>query len=228
MADYHGQTVDILEDCEDSSLAAGLTEVDTGGFLTLASAAQYAEDTHSHQLDYTSLDAAAYIHYDLAQDNVSFGFWWRSGSLSISQNAIMAFVESTAGGYVLRISHDTQDGGNPNRLRFYDGTTYANVNISAGTWYWITVQVNRGAAINAKVYDTSHNQVGSDISLTAINNQINHVSIGNYGTTSKTNEITYYDSFVIDITDWTYPLIGWATGGSSIIPILNSYKFRRL
>ncbi len=136
--------------------------------------------------------------------NFSIGFWFK---LPNNTNGIIMF----------------QDAGQNIRLYYYDsyfrlrGTDWTATTIAAtqNTWYWLTLDMVRNGISTLRVYDTNDNQVGSDSTVTAYNAAMSVVDF--FGGADDNPTAAYLDEVVVDITDATWPLLGWETGAGDIV-----------
>jgi len=227
MATFMAQAVDIYEDFEDASLATGLTETDVDGLLTVNSANRYYAGSRSMEVT-VGTDDDAYIEATPAANNLSVGFWyytnnpnaWDFGNrFALFGHAAMAEIVGL---------RDLYDDDRVVEVRWGSAPySTSQIGISSNTWYWITCQYNRNATSYVRVYDTSHNIVGtvsedlSDIPA----DYAPYFRIGRvYGALHDT---AYWDDLVIDYTNYVFPLLGWSVGGGTVVPQIMQF-YRRL
>jgi hypothetical protein len=233
MATYQGQTVDVYEDFEDA--LSTWVETDLQSKINVAdSAAEYAgTNGMSALLDGTGL---GYIHYPVGSTltAASLGFWfysghladWSGGPVIVSVCDIAEPPTNVWNTYVVR-----EQSGADNVIRFrIRGTAWANgPTIVDNTWYWLTVLATRNGTCTLRVYDTSAAQVGSDATVTGLDNVTNGFTFGKCGAGALTNSF-YFDDIVLDWTDATFPLLGWSVGGgatSKVPQLMAQYRRRR-
>jgi hypothetical protein len=236
MATFHGQTVDIYEDFEDSTLATGLTESDTNNILTINSSGRYYVGSYSCAIDLTSgNNNPARIGYTLASaGSISFGFWYYTAPYSSNgkENSMFMITSGGVGHKAFQIWDDQTWGGTRN-LSFTEmgaGTT-----VSSSTWYWITGKWEAGVGATLRVYDTSHSQVGSDITTTGSGgdyhaDNADDIRIGFSGDEwSNYSDTINFDDYVIDETNMLWPILGWDTGGTtSVVPQIWKHMIRMM
>jgi hypothetical protein len=217
MATAYGQTVDVYEDQEDSTITP-LTETDTGGFLTLADATYHWEGTHAAKIDYTSLNANAFLNYDIISNSVSVGFAYRvlTGRSAWAFGPQIFQIKNDSLGNLIYINDTYSD---TLHLSFQgSGLTTRDVVVTAGTWYWISLKFVRNGECRIAVYDAAHAEVQADMAMTgtAANYATNDVNIG-CCTSDAISGQAYYDTILIDNTSAAHPLLGWATAAPVII-----------
>jgi hypothetical protein len=211
MATFHGQTVDIWEDFEDSTLETGLTETDTGSIVTIPDTAQHYAGSASMGVAAAS-GANGYIEYTPGVDNSSIGFWYRTSSLAnwqwgptfvvfghAAMNRIICVADHYAGTRYLVV----QWGSAPHAT---DSIACAN-----NTWYWVTIQYNRNTTSYVRVYNTAGEQVAS-VSHSLADYSADYQPYIRWGVVSSDviNSV-YFDDAVVDKTDATFPILGWDT-----------------
>jgi len=208
-------TYDLFEDAEDSTLASGMSEIDTAGKLTLASTAQYYEASHAHQCVHGSDTTVDYLEYEFtpAVSKVSIGLWYRTSTPGAWSGG-PAFIEviQTGVATLARLADQRSGGTNNRQICPYGNDTYV-VNCADSTWYWITLYYENGANMKFRVYDTSHNLVGSEQECDPLADaNAGTIRIGaTFGDTNQSGAYSYLDGIVIDKTDATFPLLGWET-----------------
>lgn len=147
---------------------------------------------------------AAWPEFNIGSDktDASFGFWFRyTGDPAVNKR--LFWVINGGGSDVVIIDYQRVT----DTLTFINGANSNGVALSADTHYWVTVDVTQNATSTARVYDTSSAQVGTDFTVTAGNNAIRRVLLGNYNAQLvDTGIVVYFDDFVADWTDATFPL----------------------
>lgn len=86
------------------------------------------------------------------------------------------------------------------------------IDISAGTWYWVTMDYVRAGVCTVRVYDTVGVQVGSDSTVDIFRDSAASSII--FGRTDAHSSAPqppntswiYFDDFTVDVTDATFPL----------------------
>ena len=205
---YPDFAYDVYENFEDASLASGLTLIDTTSAITLPSSTQHYMGSNSMAVDLAGLAAQAQINYDgISSNNISFGFWFRTGSYG-NWDGGPTIINAQNDGYgnLIRIADERNAGSNDRQLAGEGGT----VAVSDYTWYWITVQYNRNATSYWRVYDATNALVGTQQSFTAPDYAVDNILFGSWA--ADFSCIIYFDDLVIDRTDATFPLLGWETG----------------
>jgi hypothetical protein len=242
MATFQGQTVDIYEDFEDATLATGLTETDVDGILTINSSGRYYAGSYSMALDCTTGNHTARIVYTLASSgNISFGFWyftanWTSNGKEIS----VTNVYSGGVGHKAISLWDDQTWAGVRNISFTE--MGAGIAISSATWYWITCKWEAGVGGTLRIYDTSYNQVGSDLTTTGSGGDYHGDSADGLNIGFDGNEWSNFagtinfDEYVIDETSMLWPILGWTAGtslagsvtGVSVIASFQPYIYRTM
>jgi len=209
--DFYGQTVNFYEDFEDA-LNGSWTETDASSVLDPQDAAAKYAGTYGMSVDLDG-DALAYLRLDTASESahVSVGFWYKTVAEDLSP-ALIFFRAFPGSGYTLQL---------------YEGTTYLMMrgadgyqnaqSVSNNTWYWITVDIVQNDTSTLRVYDTSHNEVGTAVTTTANNTAIQRIDIGRVtddSLSTRTGAI-YFDEFVEDHDGGVYPILGWAVGATT-------------
>ena len=208
---------DLYENFEDGVLESGLTETDTAGILTLSSTDQYKIGTHSMKIDHTGITTEAYINMgsvNLAA--VSFGFWYRSGSNFANSgdhhNIIRASDGATWGRGLLE-GRSNIDGHHV----LFNNNSSEEYEIEDYTWYYITVKFDPANSLMSwRVYSESYELVWSSTQSTGGTGNIAIWFLGTFDG-SSINSAIYYDSFIMDSTDATFPLLGWESGGGPLV-----------
>lgn len=212
MATYMGQTVDVFEDFEDSTLDASLSETDTESNLTVSSGTQYKNGSAAMECDADGMGAPAYLSYTTDVGNISVGFWYRTPALA-DWSYMPALFTFLRGGYSDMAYVEYKYSGDQPYIKFWIAASSTTINVSSGAWYWITGQVNRNATSYWALYDSTGTQVGSTYSSSAADYNVDRARIGmcDIHAISSTE---YFDDYVIDSTDGTFPLLGWESGKS--------------
>ena len=235
MATYFGQTVDVYEDFEDALVT--WVETDLSGVLDPHSAsAQYPGDSGSAgmAIDMTA-SHTAYIRYPVgfASTPVSIGFWFYTGAYGTWANGpFIAFLGDIAelpdNLRVISISRDAGATDNLDKIVIRGNAAPVNGPLIANsTWYWITAQAVRNGTCTVRVYDTSFAQVGADVTCTGNDNAINALTLGGAPGDPTATSI-YFDEYVADWTDATFPLLGWDSGISGTSVPVKSNFYRRM
>lgn len=228
MATFYEQTVDIHEDFEDA-LASPWTESDTASVLDPNSASAKYEGSNGMEVAWSGANTAR-IYADFTGSRsspVSVGFWYNVPAIvegGVVQGNFDYGVDQAAHirFYVRYVTDHIEL-----QMRNNAGTYSSGVTVSSGTWYWVTMQAANDDTCYLRVYDTSHNLVGSEVSVTSeLALDIGQVNIG-YSSLDISGH-AYFDEVVIDYADGTFPLLGWSVGGgASVVPIIMAH-FRRL
>jgi hypothetical protein len=221
MATFHGQTVDIYEDFEDTTLNAELTVIDPAGIVTVSDTNRYMVGTHSMSVDVTTGVNTSNVQKSFGASpcaKASVGFWYYTCNWT-SNGKEMQFCYFRGGGIMLKLitAFDSQDWLGNRNIGFIEFPTSNYITVSSATWYWVTVIWEQGVGTTLRVYDTSHNQVGSDI--TALGGQgvdnhtqtIDDIHIGITDEFANFAGKINFDEYVVDYTDGTFPLLGWDT-----------------
>ncbi len=135
--------------------------------------------------------------------NFSIGFWFKTPA---NTNGIIMF----------------QDAAENCRLYYYDsyfrfrGSDWSiNINATQNTWYWVTIDMVRNGTSTIRVYDTNHDQVGSDGTILSYDAAMSVVDF--FGGADDNPTAAYLDEVVVDTTDATWPLLGWETSAGGIV-----------
>lgn len=222
MATYQGQTVDVYEDFEDST-QTGWTKTDGSGVLTTygAAAAQYPGSTGSGGMLWDAAgNHAANLQYASGSNNssMSFGFWYYMPAQAAWEGRNYAFC---AYDVAVNEVYKLYIGGNADSpitysaiIRNTAGDWSTAITLpSADTWYWLTGQAVQNGDMSISVYNTSNTQVGVTRTTTTGNFATREYRLA--GNNPVTAGDVYWDDFCLDITDATFPLLGWTVGGGA-------------
>ncbi len=92
-------------------------------------------------------------------------------------------------------------------ISFLNGGNSNGVALVAGNFYWVTTQINRNATSYVRVYDSTGVQIGTDATITATDNPIRYLSLGNSTPDAADGSFDFFwDDVTFDYTDSTYPL----------------------
>jgi hypothetical protein len=149
----------------------------------------------------------ANVQYDLGSANTknsaSVGSWvmFSANGSAGSNKRILDFDSSTLNVATVFLQF-------PTRTIGFDGGANSNgVALVAGNFYWVTAQINRNATSYVRVYDSSGTQVGTEATITAADNPIRYLSIGNSFVDAADGSFDFFwDDVTFDYTDSTYPL----------------------
>jgi len=223
VAIFHGQTVDVHEDFE-NALDGSWVETDTDNNIDVNDAAAKYAGTNGMSLDYYGDNAGvekAHIRYNMGAErtDLSVGWWWYSGAMSsFSGSADIAnWAGATTGTTNLRVYYH-KAGGSTYEVDIR-GTGYSanRKAISVNTWYWLTLDLNKNGTCTLRVYNTSGAEVdaGTSVTATANNGVCQYFYLGFTGTPTDEEGVIYYDDFVADWADATFPLLGWTVAGGN-------------
>jgi hypothetical protein len=224
---FHGQTVDIWEDFEDTTLATGLTQEGTSWVFPSTDCSW--EGSASAKLDLSSITTQNLIVYgtsqSILQSTVGVCIAIRIPVISAYLSELLAFFYGTAG-YLFRIFVDYTNG-TSYRLRFNDAVDSLNtyLDVTVGSFYCIAYQFNyTTGVIRFNVYDASHTLLLSS-SFTTTGISWAEIIIGPNSSTQFPG-IVYFDDFAIDYTNGLFPILAWDTSsilsGSGIIDLVSS------
>ena len=213
----------------EAGLPAAWTETDAGGNLNVQSAT--AKYYGSYGMAYDGVNSP-FIRTDFGVNptSISLGFWMYTGvHTDWARNYVVYTDNSTLGAVPIRALWGDTEGGDAKFTLRNDTGTYsaAGVTVADATWYWVTIQATISGTAYLRVYNTSHAQVGAEISV-AVNANNNFRYLNIIGPASS-SAVVYYDDIVIDWTDATYPLLGWETaaGGTNVSKYKKYYDYRR-
>jgi hypothetical protein len=208
-------TYDVYENFDDSSLATGLG---SGGNVTVPSADYAHGGTGSGKI--TSNAKASYFSYYLNLANFSTGFWVRTPATITPNNRYQFFIlENSVGDWVID-SEFVNDGGY--QFQVSNSINYLYVPASTSTWYWVTMQYLRNKNMSINIYNESHSLLGN-YSFSAPNYNSGNMFLGP-SWASVSSGTGYYDDWVMDTTDATFPLLEWETSSSdTTYPQFSSY-----
>jgi hypothetical protein len=205
---------DIYENFEDSSLAVG---IGSAGNVTVPSADYAHGGTGSGKI--TSSNEASYFSYYLNLTNFSTGFWVRTPATITPNNRYQFLIlENSVGDWIID-SEFVNDGGYQFQISNSTDIVYAPA--STSTWYWVTVQYLRNQNMSVNIYNESHSLLGN-YSFSAPNYNSGNIFLGP-SWASVSSGIGYYDDWVIDATDATFPLLGWELNTDSVYPQFSNY-----
>jgi hypothetical protein len=208
-ANFHNQTVDIYEDFEDSTLAAGLTwEYHTSNDVTLSSTEHPYAGLASCKINHQSMGNQANILYFTGASNISAGFWFlcptiASEAVGSNTAQIANPIDSTTSTYAVRVAVQKSSGAYHLVLDWGNSCT-----VLPGSWYWITYQYNGGGTSRLRVYDTSQTQI-LDASHSSPVLHLSELTLGTEQPENLPGTVVYYDEYVIDYTNHAFPILGW-------------------
>lgn len=150
----------------------------------------------------TTVISSLECKFDADKDNISYGHWFKfSANTSVNRNLIRS--QNNSG----------NDSLEPITLRYstrYLGWSPSGNSIgaalTAGSWYWVTVQYNRNATSYLRVYDSSGTQIGAEATTTAPNYPVRRMFVFDYNAQTSDSASSSIDDIIIDYTDATFPL----------------------
>jgi hypothetical protein len=166
----------------------------------LCDGSSYSSGAGASGLEYLTSTGVSYVKYDfgeVATDTISAGVWFYT-TLPDGDSSI--FDPFTIGGV---------GGGDGANAYFYkSGSTRAfnieansghgsDVNINTATWYWIVLTYNKTGNQVLKIYDTSHNLVGSSSTASAGTTSPAYIVLGDSNNSATTGYLLYFDSLRI-------------------------------
>lgn len=154
--------------------------------------------------------SASYITFYLpsTQASISMGFWFYTPAQQNFNAFTFCRLFDTDGTATSILYGDPgADGGGATNIKF--GSNTSLIAVSAGTWYWVTMQMVRNGTSSLSVYtdDTGATQVGATKTITSANFDWQYIrwgAVGAYGVATT----AYFDNLLIDWTDATFPLVG--------------------
>jgi len=198
----------------DNNASATWTVTDASGYLSTSTSAEKAtlsqvnntSDTGTLGIRrvYTTTTTGFFtLNFGADKNNASIGFWYQF-SVNPSNNHCLIRGQNNSGSDALDAIFLRSS------TRYIGWGTTGNNNgaaLTAGTWYWITIQYNRNATSYLRVYTDAGVQVGSEATATAPNVTLRRLYPFNYNNeTSEGSMVSYMDDLVIDYTDATFPL----------------------
>lgn len=216
MATFHGQTVDIYENFEDTSLETGLSFTDSSGYGDLDSTTQYYAGSHSFQWDLNQAAGAnpTYVSYEPADASVSWGFWYRTGSsFTNGKTCEICAVRNSSWTWLMEIA-DCQNWSAVRQIEDVRNSHTYLTGISDSTWYWITMSWVNGTGGKMRIYNTSHELQGEEYTWSSSSTDCAAIYFGPQYRYAQVGSYAYIDELVIDKTSATFPLLGWDTGTS--------------
>lgn len=143
----------------------------------------------------------------------SVGFWLRTANLAAATSArIFYTTEQTPNNLCVGLEQRNTAGQQELYIRNNAGTLSSMVNVTADTWYWVSLYAIRNATCRLEVYDTTGSLVGAQVTVTGNNTSIGNLRFGsasNY-TAQAAGVYHYIDNFVWEY-DGYYPLKPWET-----------------
>jgi len=212
MATFHGQTVDMHEDFEDA-LDGSWTETDNDNNIDPSAAAAAYAGSAGMLLNLNGDEAGgedAFLGYTTGANRtlMSYGFWvYVATSASdylfdavahARDQTSKVYLQRTGGVYKIRIR----------------GTGFADITVSSGTWYWVTVLSVTDDTSTLNVYGTDTVLVDS-VNETGGSGTTNDAITLGIDTPTDQDLDFYFDDLVADWTDATFPLLGWETGAAA-------------
>lgn len=155
--------------------------------------------------------------YDVEKDEVSFGFWYKFPAAFIGSDDEhdILYVENALGEnelYVKHTDHGGPAGGGNGDLFLYTGEDEYSSRIVISDrpdeWLWITAKLEVGGLHRLRVFDEDGNQIGSEQTRTAHLSEPYHTAhLGSaVGALQGHSGSLYFDDWVMDWTDATFPL----------------------
>lgn len=188
----------------ESALAGNWSETDADSRLSVADNA--AKKNGTNGMSYAAaVTNEAYLKWDdaSANDDVSVGFWFKSGEFEnyAGLRRIVQFWNDGQGnvGY---IAEGRNAGDNARQLLWSIGSGV--VTIADNTWYYVTAQYTRNGTSQLAVYDEELEQVGSTVNGTAPDFAVDEIQWKAADIASST--AVFWDDIYIDVTDATFPL----------------------
>lgn len=177
----------------------------TGERALLGTVNGSADTGHTRGLlkSHTANDTAN-VQFDLggsAVATISAGVWFKFVGPTPNVNKTI-FDFSNSGGEIIEVAME-----GTTKMVGFSGGSNNGVALVSGNFYWITAKVTQNATSYVRVYDTTGALVGTEVSATAGNQTIRYISLGDtLNETADNSILTYWDDFVLDWTDATYPL----------------------
>lgn len=181
-----------------------------------------------------------HITYEFSEDKatVSFGFWYMfpADFIGSDDEHDILYVENAFGENELYVKQ-TDHTGRGGHLYLYSGeagySTAIQIGGSPDTWFWVTARLETGGSNRLRVYDASGVQVGSEQTRTAHATEPSYqVSLGSaVGALAGHTGSVYFDDFVMDWADATFPLgppLAAEVAGGGVLPIIQNYRNMRV
>lgn len=143
----------------------------------------------------------------------SFGMWVKTAAIASGTSARFG---GAAGSTTNVVALDQRNTAGQHELIIVGASTSSAVNVSADTWYWVSILAHRSNTCSLAVFDTTGTQVGTTVTCTGVGTSIDRFYLGSLvTTTSQTSGLYHYiDDFVlVNATPQTgeFPIIPWPT-----------------
>jgi uncharacterized repeat protein (TIGR02543 family) len=208
---FHGQAVDIWEDFEDSTLISGLA---IEGNTTISSSDYSAAGAASCRQRRTSNDYTNVTYFPASGPNahISAGFAFRCPALPADgdQCGIANPTDNNGWNYLFQ-AKITRTSGTP-IFTLYTWNGNLTHSLSVGQWYWVTYrfQYSGGlATVEVNLYDFTTHDLLLDSSYSTTETSVSELTLGVETSESLSGVYLYYDDYVIDFTNYAFPLLGW-------------------
>jgi hypothetical protein len=222
-----GITADVWEDFEFSTLdASSLAAHDhtSTGSWTVSATTNLALNTSGERATTSQINSATdagtngliryynvassdYIRYSAgsALGNTSFGFWYYLPTLGNAKAVYLLKIMDPAFADVgVEVAFYDNNGSNCKVL--IGASTGTNV-FTQNAWYWLTGKIVKNSTSYLSVYNSSGTRVETDLTVTAANKDPSYFYLGgNSANSAGMSGAGYFDDFVLDWTDATYPL----------------------
>lgn len=191
-----------FENGEDGTLAAGLTETDTGGAISLGSTDQEYAGSASIDVNYGSKSATAYIEraYASPTDHVTTIFWYRTltGLTAWDFGPMILWMGNGAYGsqalYLVDRYIDTRQ----IMIGRSNGTEVDSVDVVEGTWYGFSVEYVRNGTSVVTIWNADHSVLETVNVASTPDAALEFIRIGAEGTGAYSGEHAYFDDVGID------------------------------
>jgi hypothetical protein len=214
------------EDFEDATLTSPVViTANPASKITIPSATQYKNGTHSMAMNLNSLAAEHYISLPLAVDNAIISWWFRTGAgyTAWSLGPLLATIEYTTGHF--RIFEGYGTGDNVRHIQFFEaGVEWP---VSDSTWYAIMFAFHRNTTCRCRLYDAAGTQVGAEATFVEpANDALVSVRLGQ-NLAAAWPTIIYFDSLTWDTSTLPWPMQPSDEGGGGPTVALGDIMARR-
>jgi surface protein len=216
-------TYDVYEDFEDNALAGGI--VAYGENVVNSTSTYFKSGAASGRTNVTAnTGVPSSFNYDTSVNNYSTGFWFMSppagAILAGAESSIFMALDSSYSNYNnLKIYNDSWYY-DDKRYYLADNSYLSQVEISPSSWYWVTFQYKRNNYYNFLVYNTTYSLI-FNVSGATTDDSALVLSLGKWNSDFPGQGVVYFDDWVIDTTDATFPLLGWEEGITPISSCAN-------
>lgn len=185
--------------------ANSVLSISTSGSRTFTKCPGGVTDNGTRGLAYDHTgNYVAYIEYTKASVSspVSVGFWVKLPATIPTWCYSYSILTMNSIGLSVAVGRNDQSA----YMQLQASTNGTAVSVTAGSWYWVTVQANGGDSY-ISIYDSSLNSLITNDHASSSGNSVNVIRVGaTANSSSSIAGVTYIDNLVINWADGSFPI----------------------